>query len=152
MVRDACQDRGYTWIFPSNPERVLAGPKGKRPKVRSLLQNWSKWSRQTIRLVPCQGQYAVYRRLSAHRIGSKTKSQTYYVHQEKRRVHSLGEVRLVISTKKKDLRTATHDDVKILLTNGTRAGSVVRGAGQRDFRYAIKSSNSSSLRLPWPVT
>jgi hypothetical protein len=120
VVRDACQDRGYTWIFPSNPERVLAGPKGKRPKVRSLLQNWSKWSRQTIRLVPCQGKHAVYRRLSSHRIGPKTKSQTYYVHQEKRRVHSLGEVRLVFSTKKKDLRTATPDDVKILLTNDPR--------------------------------
>ena len=36
VVRDACGDRGYSWIFPSNPERVLAGPKGERSKVRSL--------------------------------------------------------------------------------------------------------------------
>jgi hypothetical protein len=35
-------------------------------------------------------------------------------------VHSLGEVRLVFSTKKKDLHTATPDDVKILLTNDPR--------------------------------
>ncbi len=27
-VRDACAARGYAWIFPCNPERVLAGPKG----------------------------------------------------------------------------------------------------------------------------
>ena len=54
-VRDACRDRGYRWIFPCNPERVLAGPKGERPKVRSLLKDWSKWSRQTIRLAPGQG-------------------------------------------------------------------------------------------------
>ena len=84
VVRDACADRGYSWIFPCNPERVLAGPKGKRPKVRSLLKDWSKWSRQTIRLTPGQGAYAVYRRLSPHRIGPKAKHRTYYVHQERR--------------------------------------------------------------------
>jgi hypothetical protein len=119
-VRDACRDRGYKWIFPSNPERVLAGPKGKRPKVRSLLKDWSKWSRQTIRLAPGQSTYAVYRRLSPHRIGPKAKPRTYYVHQERRQVHSVGEVRLVFSTMNKNLKTATADDVKILMTNDQR--------------------------------
>jgi hypothetical protein len=119
-VRDACRDRGYSWIFPSNPERVLAGPKGKRPKVRSLLKDWSTWSRQTIRLAPGQGPYAVYRRLSPHRIGPKAKSRAYYAHQERQRVHSVGEVRLVFSTTKKDLKAATPDDVKILMTNDLR--------------------------------
>jgi hypothetical protein len=120
VVRDACKDRGYSWIFPCNPERVLAGPKGKRPKVRSLLQDWSKWSRQTLRLAPGQGAYAVYRRLSPHRIGPKAKLRTYYVHQERRQVHSVGEVRLVFSTTKENLKTATPDDVKILMTNDQR--------------------------------
>lgn len=120
VVRDACGDRGYSWIFPSNPERVLAGPRGNRPKVRSLLKDWSKWSRQTVRLAPGQGPYAVYRRLSPHRIGPKAKPRAYYAHQERRRVHSVGEVRLVFSTTKKDLKTATPDDVKILMTNDLR--------------------------------
>jgi hypothetical protein len=120
VVREACADRGYDWIFPCNPERVLGGPKGKRPQVRSLLKDWSKWSRQTVRLAPAQGKYAVYRRLSAHRIGPKAKPRTYYVHQERRRVHSVGEVRLVFSTTKKDLKPATPNDVKILMTNDTR--------------------------------
>ena len=120
VVRDACQDRGYSWIFPCNPERVLAGPKGKRPKVRSLLKDWSNWSRQTVRLAPGQGPYAVYRRLSPHRIGPKAKPRTYYVHQERRQVHSVGEVRLVFSTTEKNLKTATPDDVKILMTNDQR--------------------------------
>jgi hypothetical protein len=119
-VRDACRDRHYSWIFPCNPERVLAGPKGQRPKVRSLLKDWSRWARQAIRLAPGQGDYAVYRRLSPHRIGPKAKPRTYYVHQERRRVHSVGEVRLVFSTTKKDLETATPDDVKILMTNDLR--------------------------------
>jgi hypothetical protein len=120
VVRDACADRNYRWIFPSNSERVLAGPKGNRPKVRSLLKDWSTWSRRTIRLAPAQGKYAVYRRLSAYRIGPKAKMRTYYVHQEKRAVHSVGEVRLVFSTTKANLKTATPDDVKILLTNDLR--------------------------------
>ena len=119
-VQKACQDRSYSWIVPCNPERVLAGPKGKRPKVRSLLKDWSQWSRQTIRLAPGQGSYAVYRRLSPHRIGPKAKPRAYYAHQERRRVHSVGEVRLVFSTTQKDLPTATPDDVKILMTNDLR--------------------------------
>jgi hypothetical protein len=120
VVREACTERDYRWIFPCNPERVLSGPKGKRPKVRSLLKDWSKWSRQTIRLAPAQGKYAVYRRLSPHRIGPKAKVRTYYVHEERRRVHSVGETRLVFSTTKKDLKAATPDDVKILMTNDFR--------------------------------
>jgi Transposase DDE domain len=120
VVRDACADRNYSWIFPCNPERVLAGPKGKRPKVRSLLKDWSSWSRQTLRLAPGQGAYAVYRRLSSHRIGPKAKDRTYYVHQERQEVHSVGEVLLVFSTMKKSIDTATPDDVKILMTNDRR--------------------------------
>ena len=117
VVQEACAARGYDWIFPSNPERVLAGPKGKRPKVRSLLKDWSSFSLQTIRLAPGQGKYAVYRRLSPHRIGPKAKTRTFYVHQERHNVRSVGEVRLVFSTAKAQLATATPDDVKILMTN-----------------------------------
>jgi Transposase DDE domain len=117
VLREACRGRSYSWIFPCNPERVLPGPKGQRPKVRSLLKDWSKWSRRTIRLAPGQGPYAVYRRLSPHRIGPKAKPRTYDVHQERQQVHSVGEVRLVFSTMKKNLKTATPDDVKILMTN-----------------------------------
>ena len=116
VVRDACQDRHYTWIVPCNPERVLAGPKGKRPKVRSLLKDWAKWPRQAHRLTPSQGKYAGYRRLSRYRVGPKVKPRTFYFHRERRRVHSVGEIQLVFSTTK-ELKTATPDNVKILMTN-----------------------------------
>lgn len=119
-LHDVCSDRKYSWIVPCNPERVLAGPKGQRPKVRSLLKDWSTWSRQTHRLAPGQGKYVVYRRLSPHRIGPKAKSRTYDVHEERQQVNSVGEVRLVFSTTKMNLKTATPDDVKILMTNDLR--------------------------------
>lgn len=121
-LRDACKDRHYDWIVPCNPERVLAGPQGKRPKVRSLLKDWSTWSRRTIRLAPGQGPYAIYRRLSRRRIGPKAKPRTYCVHQEQRAVHSVGEVQLVFSTTNLNLSLAqaTPDNVKILMTNALR--------------------------------
>jgi hypothetical protein len=119
VLRAACADRGYDWIVPCNPERVLAGAK-PRPKVRSLLKDWPQASRHTIRLSPGQGPYVPYRRLSPHRIGPKAKPRTYYVHQETRDVHSVGEVRLVFSTLIKDLEHATPDNVKILMTNNLR--------------------------------
>lgn len=117
VVQQACGERGYTWIVPCNSERVVAGPKGKRPKVRSLLWDWPTWSRQSIQVAPTQGDYVVYRRLSPHRIGPKIKPRTYFVHQERLTVRSVGEVRLVFSTTQKDLPQATPDDVKILMTN-----------------------------------
>jgi hypothetical protein len=126
-VHEACAARGYTWIVPCNPERVPAGPTGQRPKVRSLLKDWQTWSRQTHRLAPARGEYAVYRRLSPHRVGPKARPRAYYAHQERRRVHSVGEVRLVSSTAQKGLKAATADDVKILMTNdlGLEARDVI---------------------------
>jgi len=120
VVRQACAERGYDWIFPCNPERVLAGPRGKRPQVRSLLKDWPQVSRQTIRLAPGQGRYVNYRRLSPHRIGPKAKSRTFYVHHQRRTVKSVGDVRLVFSTTKVKLAKATPDDVKILMTNNLK--------------------------------
>ena len=88
--------------------------------MRSLLKDWSSFSLQTVRLAPGQGKYAVYRRLSPHRIGPKAKPRTFYVYQERHNVRSVGEVRLVFSTAKAQLAKATPDDVKILMTNNLK--------------------------------
>jgi hypothetical protein len=117
VVREACEDRGYKWIFPANPERVYEGPTGQRPKVRSRLKDWTSLSLKTIRLRASTGKYANYRRLSKWRVGPKQKPRDYYAYQEKREVRNVGCVRLVFSTMKQNLKTATPDDVKILMTN-----------------------------------
>lgn len=122
VVREACDEREYTWIFPANPERVYEGPTGQRPKLRSRLQNWTSLSLKTIRLRASTGQYAKYRRLSLGcrclgRVGPKQKPRVYYAYQEKPEVRSVGRVQLVFSTMKPDLKSATPDDVKILMTN-----------------------------------
>ena len=117
VVRDACQERGYRWIFPANPERVYEGPRGQRPKLRSRLQDWNSLSLRTIRLRASTGQYAQYRRLSKWRVGPKQKLRVYHAYQEKPAVRSVGRVQLVFSTLKPNLQEATPDDVKILMTN-----------------------------------
>lgn len=117
VVRDACDARGYCWIFPANPERVYEGPKGQRPQLRSRLKEWQRLSLSTIRLRASTGKYAKYRRLSRWRVGPKMKPRVYYAHQEIREVRSVGRVQLVFSTMKPNLSPATPDDVKILMTN-----------------------------------
>jgi hypothetical protein len=117
VVRDACDEKGYTWIVPVNPERVYEGPKGQRPTVRSRLKDWKSLSLKTIRLRASTGEYAKYRRLSKWRVGPKTKPRVDYAYQEKLEVRSVGRVQLVFSTMKPDLAKATPDDVKILMTN-----------------------------------
>ncbi len=120
VVRQACDDRKYNWIFPINPERVYEGPKGQRPKVRSRLKDWTSLSLKTIRLRAATGKYAKYRRLSRYRVGPKMKTCVYYAYQEIQEVRSVGRVQLVFSTMKPNLKKATPNDVKILMTNATK--------------------------------
>ena len=117
VVQAVCEERGYTWIVPANPERVYEGPKGHRPRLRSRLKDWTSLSLKTIRLRASTGRYAKYRRLSQWRVGPKQKPREYYAHQERSEVRSVGRVQLVFSTMKPNLKTATPDDVKILMTN-----------------------------------
>jgi hypothetical protein len=81
------------------------------------LKDWTSLSLKTIRLRASTGKYAKYRRLSKWRVGPKQKPRVYYAYQEKREVRSVGRVQLVFSTMKPNLKKATPDDVKILMTN-----------------------------------
>jgi len=119
VVRDACGQRNYRWIFPANPERVYEGPTGQRPQLRSRLADWTRLPVVTIRLRASVGKYAGYRRLSKWRVGPKQKPRVYYAYQEKPEVRSVGRVQLVFSTIKPNLKRATPNDVKILMTNAT---------------------------------
>jgi Transposase DDE domain len=116
-IREACAQRKYTWVVPLNPERVLAGPKGKRPKVSSLVNGLKADQLVEIRLHAGKGPYVEQRRVSPCRVGSKVKPRTYYVHQRRQAVHSVGEVQLVFSTKTKPTKNRPVEVQKILMTN-----------------------------------
>jgi hypothetical protein len=136
FIQSACAERQCVWIVPMNPERVLAGPK-PRPKVWSLASEFSADQFTPIRLHPGSGEFAAQRRASQYRVGPKAKCRTFYVHQERREVHSVGKVRLVFSTKTRPQRGQKVDVQKILMTNDqTRA--VAKIVELYDLRWQIE--------------
>src|SRR5205823_5056162 len=110
-----CAQRKYTWIVPVNPERVLAGPRGKRPKVRSLSHGLQADQLVETRLHAGRGPYVAQRRVSPCRLGPKVKPRTYYVHPRRQAVHSVGEVQLVFSTRTKPTQNQPVEIQKILM-------------------------------------
>jgi hypothetical protein len=115
-IRSACAERQWTWIVPLNPERVLEVAK-PRPKVWSLVKELKAEQFTPVRLTPGQGPFVAQRRVARCRLGPKVKTRTFYVHQERRQVHSLGEVQLVFSTKVKPEQGVAVEVQKILVTN-----------------------------------
>jgi hypothetical protein len=118
QMRAACDARRFYWIMPANPERVLAGPK-PRPKLWSLTRQFRSSQFAPIRLRPKQGPLLAMRRTSPCRPGSRTKPRTFFVHEERRAVHSIGEIRIVFSTKQKPEpgKRLVRNETKLLLTN-----------------------------------
>jgi len=116
-IRDACAERKFYWIVPINPERVLAGAKGQRPKVSSLAKNLSANQFAPVSLKPSKGPYVAMRRVARCRLGPKMKRRTFYVHRERRAVHNVGDVQLIFSTKLKPKKGKPVSVQKILMTN-----------------------------------
>jgi len=120
-VREACEERMFSWIGPANPERVLAGEK-PRPKVSSRISTMTVRQFSPIRLTPAKGDYVAQRRVSACRIGPKAKTRTFYAHKERLHVHHVGYVQVVFSTKDKPQNGKPIDrqKTKILMTNNLK--------------------------------
>jgi hypothetical protein len=117
VIRAACAARGFVWIVPMNPERVLAGAR-PRPKVRSLLQGLTAEDFEAVRVMPGTGAYVAQRRASRCRVGPKAKARTYWVHPERRAVHNVGDVLLVFSTKEQPKPGQKVSVQKVLISNG----------------------------------
>lgn len=66
QLRAACAERGFTWIMPANPERVLDGAK-PRPKLWSLTKSLRSEMFAPVRLPLNRGSLVAMRRLSATR-------------------------------------------------------------------------------------
>lgn len=115
-IQGACRERSFSWIVPLNPDRVLAGKK-PRPRVWSLVSDLGTNQFAAVKLTPAKGPFVAQRRVAACRIGPKTKSRTFYVHQERRNVHSVGEVQLVFSTMIQPQRGKPVNVQKVLMTN-----------------------------------
>jgi len=118
-IHTACKERNFRGITPINPERVLAGEK-PRPRVTSLSENLTADQMVRLEVHPGKGKYVAYRRASRYRVGPKFKPRTYYVHEEGRDVHSVGKVRLFLSTTRAPAPGHRVEVQKILMTNDER--------------------------------
>src|SRR5207244_11138757 len=78
-IREAGAARRYTGVVPMNPERVLAGARGQRRKVRSLVNGLKADQLIAMRLHAGQGTFVAQRRRRTGRVGRKGKHRTYYV-------------------------------------------------------------------------
>ena len=87
-VQRACAARGFSWITPGNPERVLAGQK-PRPKVRSLLEQVSTQRFVAVQVHPDTDPYAPQRRWSASAPDRSKRGRTYWVCKQRLQVHSV---------------------------------------------------------------
>jgi hypothetical protein len=116
-IRAACVARGFAWVVPLNPGRVLAGA-APRPKARALAQGFTAEDFEAVRVVPGTGAYAAQRRASRCRVGPKAKARTFWVHAERRAVHNVGDALLVFSTKEQPKPGQAVAVQKVLLSNG----------------------------------
>lgn len=135
-IRTACEELGYRWITPLNPERVLETEK-PRPRVSSLIHRLRPSDLIPIRLKPSNQRHAAQRRPALCRLGSCKQCRTFYVHTERQNVRNIGTVLLVFSTTEKPHPKKAVKIKKTLVTNDTNlsAEQVVR---YYDLRWQIE--------------
>jgi hypothetical protein len=116
QVRAACRARGFDWITPANPERVLAG-KRARPRLDGFSKDFTADMMTRIEL--CPGLTGRWR----HQRGSRSKARRgkygrrYGARAETLGVPNVGTVRVVFSTTKQPQAGQAVAVPKVLLTN-----------------------------------
>ncbi len=116
QIRAACQARGFDWITPANPERMLAGKKDRQ----RLQERGKDLDAETLtRIELCPGLTAWWR----HQRGSEAKAwrgkyaRRYWARAEALDVHNVGRVLTVFSTNEQPQVGQKVAAKKILLSN-----------------------------------
>jgi len=124
QIRKACAARGYRWVVPINPERVLAGPDAKaRPKVLSLSSGLKAIDFRRVSFRLDEGPLAPMARVSPSRVRSSKHQRVYWVHQRTADVHSVGEVVLLFSNKRDPNETPAAGAQKVLMSDAVGSGA-----------------------------
>jgi len=116
QIRAACSGRGFDWITPANPERVLAGEKPRR----RLSEKGKDLDADTMaRIDLCPGLTEWWR----HQRGCQPKAwrgkyaRRYWARAEAVDVHNVGEVLAVFSTDERPEAGQKVEAKKVLLSN-----------------------------------
>jgi hypothetical protein len=116
QIRAACQARGFDWIVPANPERMLAGKKPRQP-LKEVSQEFTPASMTRIELCPGLSEWWRHQRGSKAKAWRGKYARRYWARAETLDVHNLGEVRVVFSTTKLPQSGQAVAVQKILLSN-----------------------------------
>lgn len=121
-IRKACAQRGWHWIVPANPERVLQGPKPRR-KLKDLVEDLQPKDWSVVRFTANSGPWAQQQRVAACRRGSIKHRRSYYAHREQRQVQRIGATLIVFSVKQPPQPGQKVRADKILLTDALQLSS-----------------------------
>jgi hypothetical protein len=116
QIRAACRARGFDWITPANPERVLAGRKD-RQRLRGYRTHLSLESATPITLSPGLTGWWRHQRGSRSKAWQGKYARRYWAHAETLNVHNLGTVGVVFSTTQQPQAGRPAEVQKVLLTN-----------------------------------
>jgi hypothetical protein len=116
QVRAACRARGFDWITPANPERVLAGKKGRR-RLRAHCTHLSTESATPLSLSPGLTDWWRHQRGSRDKAWRGKYARRYWARAEALAVHHLGTVGVVFSTTQQPQPGRPAQVQKVLLTN-----------------------------------
>jgi hypothetical protein len=97
QIRAACAARGFHWVTPANPERVLAGKKPRR-RLRCFSQDFAAETMTRIELCPGLGDWWRHQRGSRMKAWRGQYARRYWARAETLDVHHVGTVRAVFST------------------------------------------------------
>jgi Transposase DDE domain len=118
QIRVACRQRGFDWITPANPERVLAG-KNDRPRLRGHCTHLSTESATPLALSPGLTDWWRHQRGSRCKAWLGQYARRYWTRAETLSVHNVGTVLVVFSTTRKPGVGQPAEVQKILLSNRT---------------------------------
>jgi hypothetical protein len=116
QVRAACAARGFDWITPANPERVLAGEKPRR-RLTELGKDLDAAGLTRIELCPGLCDWWRHQRGSTAKAWRGNYARRYWARAETHQVHNVGETLVVFSTNEQPSAGRKAAAKKILLTN-----------------------------------
>jgi hypothetical protein len=115
-VRAACARRGFDWITPANPERVLAGPKPRR-RLKDFGEGLPAETLARIELCPGLSAWWRHRRGGAAKAWRGKYARRYWARAEALDVHHVGRVLAVFSTDEQPQAGQEVAAKKVLLSN-----------------------------------
>jgi len=116
QIRAACHERGFDWITPANPERVLAGPKPRVP-LKEVSNAFVAETMTRIELCPGLNPWWRHQRGSPAKAWRGKYARRYWTRTETLAIHHVGEVQVIFSTTKQPQTGQAIEVQKILLTN-----------------------------------